>query len=187
MWYLVNSWKLLSENPQAPPEKLHCPLKTEKVQVPPFLATLKIFEAPLPLLQKGGRTLWKMLFNSRIIITFYSFPSECRTFQVLTHSDLKMMFSFVIIGSIAATRLKFVNNTRTKEQWNFVFKCKKVTNFALSLESKQDKSLFFIRHICRGNLPKYTQTFKRFCNFRFCVLSWCEMDLSLATRNKEQI
>ena len=55
-----------------------------------------------------------------------------------THSDFKMTLSFAIIGSIAATALKFVNNARTQDRWNFVFKCKKVTNFALSLENKLD-------------------------------------------------
>ena len=44
-----------------------------------------------------------------------------------------MTLSFAIIGSIAATALKFVNNARTQDQWNFVFKYEKVTNFALSL------------------------------------------------------
>ena len=47
-----------------------------------------------------------------------------------------MMISFAIIGSIAATALKFVNNTRTQDQWNFVFKCKKV------------KKLGFIGYYC---------------------------------------
>ena len=55
-----------------------------------------------------------------------------------SHSDFKMTLSFAIIGSIAATALKFVNNARTQDRWNFVFKCKKVTNFAISLENKLD-------------------------------------------------
>ena len=36
-----------------------------------------------------------------------------------------MTLSFAIIGSIAATALKFVNNARMQDRWNFVFKCKK--------------------------------------------------------------
>ena len=48
------------------------------------------------------------------------------------------MLSFAIIGSIAATTLKFVDTARTEEWWNFVFKFRKVTNFALSLENKSD-------------------------------------------------
>ena len=47
------------------------------------------------------------------------------------------MLSFAIIGSIAATTLKFVDTART-EEWNFVFKFRKVTNFALGLENKSD-------------------------------------------------
>ena len=77
-----------------------------------------------------------MFFNGGIIITFNSFPSECRNSQVFAHSDFKMTLSFAIIGSIAATALKFVNNARTLEQWNLVSKCKKVINFAISLENK---------------------------------------------------
>ena len=79
-----------------------------------------------------------MFFNGRVIITFNYFPRECRNSQVFTHSDLEMTLSFAIIGSIAAATLKFVNNARMKERQNFAFKCKKVTNFALSLENISD-------------------------------------------------
>ena len=40
-------------------------------------------------------------------------PSECRNSQVFAHSDFKMMLSFAIIGSTAATTLKFVNKLET--------------------------------------------------------------------------
>ena len=79
-----------------------------------------------------------MFFNGRIIITSYYFQINCRNSQVLTHSDLKMTFSFVVIDSNATTTVKFVKNFRTRERWNFVFKCKNVTHFALSLENKPD-------------------------------------------------
>ena len=79
-----------------------------------------------------------MFFNGGIIITFNSFLSECRNSEVFAHSDFKMTLSFAIIGSIAATTLKFVNNARTLERCNFVFKCKKVTNLALNLENKSN-------------------------------------------------
>ena len=46
-----------------------------------------------------------------------------------------MTFSFAFIGRIAAATLKLVNNARTLERRNSVFK-RKVTNFALSLEKK---------------------------------------------------
>ena len=50
----IYSWKLLSENSQAPYEQIHStflltaplPLKIQEVQVPPFLPTLKIFSVP---------------------------------------------------------------------------------------------------------------------------------------------
>ena len=67
-----------------------------------------------------------MFFNGRIIITVNSFSSECRNSQVVTHSEVKMTISFSIIGSIEATTLKVVNNVRTYDRWNFVFKYKKV-------------------------------------------------------------
>ena len=60
MWCFVNG-ELLSEKAQVPPEKIYSPflltplLKIQKVQVPPFLPTLKIFQ-PLHC-RKGGRTL----------------------------------------------------------------------------------------------------------------------------------
>ena len=81
-----------------------------------------------------------------------------------------MTLSFAIIGSIAATTLKFVNNTRTSERWSFVFKCKKVTNVALSLENKSNityESLFFIMRlilvrIWRDKLPKYGRAIIKF-------------------------
>ena len=79
-----------------------------------------------------------MFFNGRIIITFNSFPNECRNSQVFTHSNFKMTLSFAIIGSIAVTTMKFVNNARNSERRNFVFKCKRVTNLALSLGNKSD-------------------------------------------------
>ena len=69
MWYLINSWKLLSENPQAlpplkksthsnwpflltppPPKKKKKPSKS--ASPPPFLQTLKIFQPPS--FRKGG-------------------------------------------------------------------------------------------------------------------------------------
>ena len=77
-----------------------------------------------------------MFFSDRIIITFNSFPNEYQNIQVFTHSDLKMAFSFAIIGSTPAMTLEFVNIVRMSEWWNSVFKCKKVTNFALSLKNK---------------------------------------------------
>ena len=53
MWYLMNSWKLLSENPEAPLKKftppflLTTPQKIQKLEPPPFLLTLEMFyDAP---------------------------------------------------------------------------------------------------------------------------------------------
>ena len=51
-----------------------------------------------------------MSLNDRIIIVFQFFSIECQNSEVITHSDLKMKFSFAIIDSIAATAPKFINN-----------------------------------------------------------------------------
>ena len=69
MWYLINSWKVLSENPQVPPERIHYPLKLEKVQVPPFCQHW-IFFSPPPSAEKGERTLWIKLNFCDIWLTF---------------------------------------------------------------------------------------------------------------------
>ena len=44
-----------------------------------------------------------MFFNDRIVISFHSFPSKSRNFNVFTNSDFKMTLSFAVISSIAAT------------------------------------------------------------------------------------
>ena len=51
-----------------------------------------------------------MLFYDRIVIYFHSLLSSSRNPKVFTHSDFKMALSFGIIGVIAATALKFINN-----------------------------------------------------------------------------
>ena len=58
MWYLINSWRLLSENlqppPPPPPEKFHSPFKNSKSESPPsFWPTLQIFQPP-PAERLGG-------------------------------------------------------------------------------------------------------------------------------------
>ena len=99
-----------------------------------------------------------MFFNGRIIIAFNTFPNECRDSQMLTDSDSKITFSFAIIGTTAATTQQLINNARTWGQCNSVFKCKKVINFALSLENKLDMivrefffdyAIFFLAYLDR--------------------------------------
>ena len=60
IWYLINSGKLLSENPQAHPEKVHSPLKSAS---PPLFDNIENVSAPPPpprppppppLCRKGG-------------------------------------------------------------------------------------------------------------------------------------
>ena len=57
-----------------------------------------------------------MFFYGRIIIPLHSLSSKSRNSKVFTHSDFKMALSFAIIGSIAATALKFINNARTSDK-----------------------------------------------------------------------
>ena len=54
-----------------------------------------------------------MLFYVRIVIPFHSPFSNIGNFKVFAHSHFKMALSFATIGIIAATALKFINNTRT--------------------------------------------------------------------------
>ena len=60
---------------------------------------------------------------------------------------LKWRLVLLLIGSIAETALKLVNNSGTSERWNFFFNCKKIITFALTLENKPDiKVREFIFH-----------------------------------------
>ena len=52
-----------------------------------------------------------MFIYGIIVIPFNYFSSKNRNTKVLTHSEFKMAFSFAVIGSIAATVLKFINTT----------------------------------------------------------------------------
>ena len=62
MRYLIKSWKLLSENPLAPPEKIHSlfftnsPLQIQKCKSTPFCKHWKNFRSTCR--KGGGRTLW---------------------------------------------------------------------------------------------------------------------------------
>ena len=75
-----------------------------------------------------------VFFYGRIVIPFHSLSSKSRNSKVFTHSDIKIALSFAIIGSIAATALKFINYARTKEKRYSIFECKKIDQLALSPE-----------------------------------------------------
>ena len=75
-----------------------------------------------------------MLFYGRIVIPFHSLSSKSRNSKMFPHSDFKMAFSFAIIGSIATTALKFINNARTYENRNFIFECEEIDQLAFTLE-----------------------------------------------------
>ena len=70
MWYLINSWKLLSENLQAPLEKIHSPPfyhplpKNSRSASPSplYLTTLKIFK-PLPPAERGKDNMQLLHLN----------------------------------------------------------------------------------------------------------------------------
>ena len=75
-----------------------------------------------------------MFFYGRIVIPFHSLSSKSRNSKMFTHSDFKMALSFAIIGSIAATALKFINNARTSENRNFTFECEEIVQPAFTRE-----------------------------------------------------
>ena len=88
-----------------------------------------------------------MFLYDRIVILFHSLSSKRRNSKVFTHSAFKMALSFAIIGSIAATALKFINNARTSEYRNFIFECEKIDQLAFSLEYNSEIAVGkFISH-----------------------------------------
>ena len=74
-----------------------------------------------------------MFCYGRIAIPFHSFSNNIRKSKVFTHSDFKMALSFVIIGSIAATALKFIRMPERKKTW-ILSKCEKIDQLAVILE-----------------------------------------------------
>ena len=57
IWYLINSWKLLSEKPLPLPWKKNSlpPWRFKKCKFPPFCQHWKLFSPPPPLAERGGR------------------------------------------------------------------------------------------------------------------------------------
>ena len=112
-----------------------------------------------------------MFFNGGIIITFNSFPSECRNSQVFAHSDFKMTLSFAIIGSTAATTLKLAKAIpECKNGGISSLNVKKLLIFHLVWKTNrilQYGSLFFIMRlillrIWRDKLPKCGMAITKF-------------------------
>ena len=103
-----------------------------------------------------------MFFN---VYPFIFFPVVAGVF---THSDVRMVLSFAIIGSIAATALNFMNNARTQRKKTRILSlnAKKLINLHLAwkiIRKLQSGSLFFITRlilvrIWSENLPKYGST-----------------------------
>ena len=87
MWYLINSCKLLSENPQPPQKKsTPSPIKDSTSASPPFLPPLNIFQAPRQKWGGGGvRTLWIHLLNH-----FIFFSRQCKNKVMLGHSSFQL-------------------------------------------------------------------------------------------------
>ena len=91
MWYLINSWKLLSENPQSPtPLKKSTPLlKIQKVQVLlPFGEHYTFFRSPSPR-RKFRRTLWTSFSFTWGIVFNYRFR-----YDILSEENISTFWSF---------------------------------------------------------------------------------------------
>ena len=99
MWYLINSWRLLSENPQPSPPTPHprfhslkkttLLLKIQKVQVfLPFGQHYKFFSPPLPW-RKGRRTLRTGFSFTCGIVFHYRFR-----YDVLSEENISTLWSF---------------------------------------------------------------------------------------------
>ena len=99
MWYLINSWRSLSENPQQhppppplpPPEKIHSPFKNLKSASPlSFWPTLQIVQPPTPSpCRKGGRTLRTGFSFTCGIVFHYRFR-----YDVLSEENISTLWSF---------------------------------------------------------------------------------------------
>ena len=119
-----------------------------------------------------------MFFYDKIDIPFQYLSNESRNSKVFT-------FSFAIIGSIAATALKFINNARTSENRNFIFECEKIDQLALSLEYnwKITKGEFVFHYTINSsaNLKRkftqiwqyYHQVLLRHCTCKLSALILC--------------
>ena len=76
-----------------------------------------------------------VFFMEKLFIPFHPLSSKSRNSKVFTYSYLEMALSFALIGGIiAAIILKFTNNTRTKENRNFILDYGKINQLALTLE-----------------------------------------------------
>lgn len=76
-----------------------------------------------------------VFFMEKLFISFHPLSSKSTNSKVFTYSDLEMALSFALIGSIiAAIILEFTNNTRTKENKNFILDYGKINQLALTLE-----------------------------------------------------
>ena len=93
MWYLINSWKLLSENAQFPtPLENSTPLLKFKCKSSSLLANITHFSAPPrspPPCRKGGRILWTSFSFTCGIVFNYRF-----TFDILSEENISTLWSF---------------------------------------------------------------------------------------------
>ena len=61
------------------------------------------------------------------------------------------------------------------------------TFFSSSVNLHEEKFKITLSGLWLSLKVLFEEIFRRFCNFCLCILSWCKMKLSLASRNKEQI
>ena len=61
------------------------------------------------------------------------------------------------------------------------------TFFSSLVNSNEEKLMITLSRLRLSLNILFEEKFKRFYNFLVRILAWCKMDLSLATRNKEQI
>ena len=107
-----------------------------------------------------------MFFFGRIVAPFHSPSCKTRNSKMLTNSEFEMELSFAIIGNIASTALKFINNARTKENRNFIYEWEEIDQLALTLEHNSRIAMgefFFITplilvRIWSENISKYRST-----------------------------
>ena len=119
MWCLIDNWKLVSENSQAPSEKIHSPLFThfppknsKNASPPPFWQNWKIFQAPLLAEREGKDTMLKVLFF--VLFSFY--------WKVMFHSwDIRFSAFLTIPSTEKIVLSRSVLAHRVEQIFEYIF------------------------------------------------------------------
>ena len=153
MWYLINSWKVLSENPQPPSlkkSKNPLPPKNSKSVGHPFFSTSKIFQ-PLPA-ERGRRILWNSLFlTTDHYLHFLGKALTNRVRMYLAYLKLQIaIFDHLLIVRSQAHVFNFLRTWSNFKKLsihkkNFMVPFHGWSSAASRLESQFEEAVYFIQ------------------------------------------